>query len=123
MNDPVLTRRLIERISETDFRVLSDTGLFYYDVSFRKGVSVCSCPDFLFRRLPNAEDCKHIERVIRAYPEVLEFVPKAEIKPRTLSEIMIESGGYIMYPFRGENEKLPGNNKAQGQENKEGYPG
>jgi predicted nucleic acid-binding Zn finger protein len=79
----------IERLSGSEFRVKSSAGPGNYQVSFNNGISLCTCPHFIFRCLPNNLKCKHILAVEKEYPEVKKIEPTGTLKASLLSDLII----------------------------------
>lgn len=79
----------IEKLSGSEFRVQSSTGPGNYQVSFKDGISLCGCPDFIFRQLPKNGKCKHILAVEKEYPEVKKIEPTGTLKASLLSDLII----------------------------------
>ena len=79
----------IERLSGSEFRVQSSAGLRKYQVSFKDGISLCDCPDFIFRQLPKNGKCEHILAVEKEYPEVKKIEPSGMLKASLLSDLII----------------------------------
>lgn len=61
----------------------SKPGQSYYVRTYNDGSMTCSCSDFLFRRKPAGEVCKHIRGVITMQPTATPAAPRK----RTLAEI------------------------------------
>jgi hypothetical protein len=81
---------MIRRISKTSFKVRSYARPdLEYLVTFENGISLCTCPDFIFRRLQKCEDCKHITKIKQEYPDVLDIRPeREECKGVSLSSLL-----------------------------------
>lgn len=76
----------IERSNKTSFKVQSGPNI--YQVTFDNGLSLCDCPDFVFRQLARNGKCKHILAVEAEYPVVLEENMTGSIEGKPLSGML-----------------------------------
>ena len=61
-----------KKMSQTTFLVQSGSNpLIEYKVKNMRGIWLCQCPDFSWRKCNTPDHCKHIALVHRKFPESL----------------------------------------------------